>query len=130
MASWASTGDYQHRSKGIYFGGFDTAKDILVPLESPLWQRWVAVDDDAIGDGGAHVQQHPRLLKEETCVGARVRLPYSGMQRTVGTATKKMTVTPRKMKRKLLRRPMAMELTQTGTLTVVLPTTSPTNSRR
>ncbi|XP_066368867.1 probable ADP,ATP carrier protein At5g56450 [Miscanthus floridulus] len=28
--------------RGLYFGGFDTAKDVLVPLESPLWQRWVA----------------------------------------------------------------------------------------
>jgi solute carrier family 25 (mitochondrial adenine nucleotide translocator), member 4/5/6/31 len=28
--------------RGVYFGGFDTAKDVLVPLESPLWQRWVA----------------------------------------------------------------------------------------
>ncbi|KAF8715680.1 hypothetical protein HU200_026620 [Digitaria exilis] len=27
--------------RGLYFGGFDTAKDVLVPLESPLWQRWV-----------------------------------------------------------------------------------------
>ncbi|XP_048547350.1 probable ADP,ATP carrier protein At5g56450 [Triticum urartu] len=28
--------------RGLYFGGFDTAKDTLVPLDSPLWQRWVA----------------------------------------------------------------------------------------
>ncbi|XP_047044107.1 probable ADP,ATP carrier protein At5g56450 [Lolium rigidum] len=27
--------------RGLYFGGFDTAKDMLVPLDSPLWQRWV-----------------------------------------------------------------------------------------
>jgi len=27
--------------RGLYFGGFDTAKDVLVPLESPLWQRWI-----------------------------------------------------------------------------------------
>uniref|UniRef100_A0A0D9WJ66 ADP/ATP translocase n=1 Tax=Leersia perrieri TaxID=77586 RepID=A0A0D9WJ66_9ORYZ len=27
--------------RGLYFGGFDTAKDVLVPLDSPLWQRWV-----------------------------------------------------------------------------------------
>ncbi|KAM3412193.1 hypothetical protein ACQJBY_003706 [Aegilops geniculata] len=27
--------------RGLYFGGFDTAKDTLVPLDSPLWQRWV-----------------------------------------------------------------------------------------
>uniref|UniRef100_A0ACD5U0X0 Uncharacterized protein n=1 Tax=Avena sativa TaxID=4498 RepID=A0ACD5U0X0_AVESA len=26
--------------RGLYFGGFDTAKDMLVPLDSPLWQRW------------------------------------------------------------------------------------------
>ncbi|CAM0954256.1 unnamed protein product [Alopecurus aequalis] len=26
--------------RGLYFGGFDTAKDVLVPLDSPLWQRW------------------------------------------------------------------------------------------
>uniref|UniRef100_A0A0E0A250 ADP/ATP translocase n=1 Tax=Oryza glumipatula TaxID=40148 RepID=A0A0E0A250_9ORYZ len=27
--------------RGLYFGGFDTAKDVMVPLDSPLWQRWV-----------------------------------------------------------------------------------------
>ncbi|KAL5202052.1 hypothetical protein ABZP36_013004 [Zizania latifolia] len=27
--------------RGLHFGGFDIAKDVLVPLDSPLWQRWV-----------------------------------------------------------------------------------------
>jgi solute carrier family 25 (mitochondrial adenine nucleotide translocator), member 4/5/6/31 len=28
--------------RGLYFGGFDTIKDTVIPEESPLWQRWVA----------------------------------------------------------------------------------------
>ncbi|RWW47873.1 hypothetical protein BHE74_00046099 [Ensete ventricosum] len=27
--------------RGLYFGGFDTAKDFLVPEDSALWKRWV-----------------------------------------------------------------------------------------
>ncbi|URE09413.1 Mitochondrial carrier protein [Musa troglodytarum] len=27
--------------RGLYFGGFDTAKDLLLPQESALWKRWV-----------------------------------------------------------------------------------------
>ncbi|XP_074574698.1 putative ADP,ATP carrier protein At5g56450 [Curcuma longa] len=28
--------------RGLYFGGFDTAKDLLLADDSPLWKRWVA----------------------------------------------------------------------------------------
>ncbi|THU51945.1 hypothetical protein C4D60_Mb06t36420 [Musa balbisiana] len=27
--------------RGLYFGGFDTAKDLLLPQDSALWKRWV-----------------------------------------------------------------------------------------
>ncbi|RRT48334.1 hypothetical protein BHE74_00021768 [Ensete ventricosum] len=27
--------------RGLYFGGFDTAKDLFLPQESALWKRWV-----------------------------------------------------------------------------------------
>ncbi|XP_042394291.1 probable ADP,ATP carrier protein At5g56450 [Zingiber officinale] len=28
--------------RGLYFGGFDTAKDLVLTDDSPLWKRWVA----------------------------------------------------------------------------------------
>ncbi|KAG6493102.1 hypothetical protein ZIOFF_048079 [Zingiber officinale] len=28
--------------RGLYFGGFDTAKDLVLSDDSPLWKRWIA----------------------------------------------------------------------------------------
>ena len=65
-----------------------------------------------------------------TVLGARSAASSGIQQRTDGTGMRRTTTTP-KMKKRSLRRLMAhMVSTRTGTSTVVLPTTSPTSSRK